>query len=180
MAGIEEIVYEISGNAHMNCYQDLRLAVEIAHAHLPTQLSMKELTAAIVPKLESKKKASSVARALARAVEDAWDHGGREVLESKYGFHHKPTPKELILKLARAIQTPVKYRILKDAAGKYSIIAGNPNEDCWMVVSPILKEENQAASIVHALNESGMSMELFRDWLFHDGLTKMLDGDFHV
>jgi len=179
MAGAEDIVFEISGNAHMNCYQDLRLAVEIAHAHLPTQLSMKELTAAIVPKLESKKKASSIARALARATEDAWDHHGRDILENKYGFRHRPTPKELILKLARAIQTPVEYRLLKDASGKYSIIASNPNENCWMVVSPLLKEDH-AVSIIHTLSEAGMSMECFRDWLFQDGLTKMLDGDFHV
>lgn len=179
MAEIEEIVYEISGNAHMNCYQDLQLAIEIAHAHLPTPLGMKDLTAEIVPKLGSRKKAGSVARALARAVEDAWDHGGREVLESKYGFHHKPTPKELILRLARAIQTPVEYRLLKDASGKYSIIASSPNENCWTVVSPLLKEDH-AISIIHTLSEADMSMECFRDWLFQDGLTKMLDGDFHV
>ena len=51
MIGAKEIIYEISGNAHLKCYQDLQLAVEIAHEHLPVLLSMKELTEIVSLKL---------------------------------------------------------------------------------------------------------------------------------
>ena len=108
MVASAEIVFEISGNAYRSCYQYLQMAVGIAHEHLPTQLSMKEISDKVVAQLNATQSSDSVARALARATEDAWDHGGRQVLESKYGFRCKPTPKELIFKLARSITRPME------------------------------------------------------------------------
>ena len=177
MSGAEEIVFEISGNAHRNCYEALWAAVEIAHEKLPTQLSMKELSAAVIPKLKGEIAASSVARALARATEDAWDNGGREVLQCKYGFRTKPTPKELIFRLARAMEPSGEYRILKDSTGKCGIVVSKPGEDYWMAVAPFLKDEDKVTAIIQHLNQSLMPMELFRESVFTDIVLPLLKGE---
>ena len=176
MAGAEDIVFEISGNAHRTCYEVLRIAVEIAHENLPVQLSMKDLTATMIPKLDKEISATSVSRALARAVEDAWDNGGRAVLQDKYGFQTKPTPKELIFRLARAIDPPTEYRILKDSSGRYGIVVSKPGEDYWMAVAPFLKDEDKMAAIIQHLNQSHMPMELFRELVFTDIVLPLMEG----
>ena len=177
MAGAEDIVFEISGNAHRTCYEILRIAVEIAHENLPVQLSMKELSAAVILKLQKELTAVSVSRALARAVEDAGDNGGREVLQGKYGFQAKPTPKELIFRLARAMEPPAEYRILKDSFGRCGIVVSKPGEDYWMAVAPFLKNEDKVAAIIQHLNQSHMPMELFRELVFTDIVLPLLKGE---
>lgn len=176
MTGAEDIVFEMIGNAHMNCYQDLQLAIEIAHEHLPVQLSMKTLTEEVVFKSTAKKASASVSRALARAVEDIWNYGRREILQSKYGFRNKPTPKALIYRLAKALQTPAKYRILQDATGKYGIVAINAAEKHWMGIAPFLKDEGKANAIVSILNQSEVPMEQFRELAFNDELLSLIEG----
>lgn len=177
MAGSEDIVFEISGKAYMSCYQDLRHAVEITHEHLPAQISMGELTGAVVPRLQSKKTADSVARALARAAEDAWDNGGRYILENKYGFRCKPTPKELILKLARTMKPSVEYRLWKeDHSGTYGIIASTTDENHWMAVAPFLRDENKALAVTRVLNQSEVSFEQFRELMVSGAILTLIEG----
>ena len=181
MAGSEDIVFEISGNAHMKCYQDLRLAVEITHGYLPVQPSMKELTAEIVPQLKAKKSADSVARALARAAEDAWDNGDRYILENKYGFRCKPTPKELILKLARTMKPSMEYRLWReDASGAYGIIASTPDGDHWMAVAPFLRDEAKALAVIRVLNQSEVSFEQFRELMLSGSLLTLIERELQV
>ncbi|MBR5471845.1 MAG: hypothetical protein IKU81_07000 [Oscillibacter sp.] len=180
MSGAEEIVFEISGNAHRNCYEALRAAVEIAHEKLPVQLSMKELSAAVIPKLKGEIAVASVARALARATEDAWDNGGREVLQCKYGFRTKPTPKELIFRLARAMEPSGEYRILKDSTGKCGIVVSKPGEGYWMAVAPCLKDEDRLAAVIQQLNQAHMSIELFRELVFTDIVLPLVEGESDV
>ena len=189
MGRVEDIVFEISGNAHLSCYEDLCRAVEIACAHFPEQLSMKELSAAVVPRLKVKKTTPSVSRALSRAAEDAWENGGRTILEEKYGFRIKPSPKELIFKLARAmgkseeymekqiehVGEPVKYRVWEGKCPRrYGIIASRRDEDHWMAVAPFLRDEDTATAIVHVLNEMHMPMEVFRELAFSNTLTDLI------
>lgn len=163
MVKAEDIVFEISGNAHSGCYEALCRAVEIAFDHFPEQLSMNDLTSAVVPMLKEKKNAQSVSRALSRAVEDAWDNGGQAVLKIKYGFHSKPTPKELIFTLARNMKQPAFYRLWKqESSGKYGIIARQPNEDYWLAAAPFLSDEIEATNIVRILNQNHVPMEQFR------------------
>ena len=175
MAKEEDIVFEISGNAHLRCYEALCRAVEIAGNQFPAPLSIQELSEAIVPMLKEKKSAQSVARALARAAEDAWENGGRAVLEEKYNFRVKPSPKELIFKLAQAMERPTEYRVLKGSCPQsYGIIAGKRDEEHWMAVAPFLKDEEQAAAIVHVLNTVRMPMEEFREMALSSTLTKLI------
>ena len=163
MAMAEDIVFEISGNTHLGCYEALSRAVEISYEYLPAQSGMNELSAAVVPKLKDKKNAQSVARALARATEDAWDHGGQAILRIKYGFQDKPSPKELIFTLARNINKPVEYRLWKQKSSeKCGIIAKYPNENYWMASTSIFNDERSAAAIVQILNQTQTPMEQFR------------------
>ena len=181
MGRAEDIVFEISGNAYLNCYEDLCRAVEIACEHFPEQLSMKELSAAVVPRLKGKKNAQSVSRALSRAVEDAWENGGRNVLEEKYNFRMKPSPKELIFKLARAMGKSVEYRVWKGAFPRsYGIIASRRDEDHWMAVAPFLRDESKAAAIVYVLNESQTSMESFQELVLTNTLTDLIMEEFQA
>lgn len=176
MAQAEDIVFEISGNTHLGCYEALSLAVEIAYEHLPAQLGMKELSAAIVPKLKGKKTAQSVARALARATEDAWDNGGQAILRIKYGFHDKPSPKELVFTLARNIKKPTEYRLWKQKfSEKYGIIARHIGENYWIVVAPLLNDANKAETIIHILNQTNMPMEQFRKLVITNNLLTLVD-----
>lgn len=175
MIGAKEIIYEISGNAHLKCYRDLQLAVEIAHEHLPVLLSMKELTEIVSLKQSRRKSANAVSRALGRAIEDAWEYGDRYTLQNKYGFRSKPTPKELIFKLSHSIEEAVEYRMWKDPiTGKYGVLAVIPDENYWMTVAPSLNDENQAAAIVHILNQNHTSLSCFRELAFTDRLTSLL------
>ena len=179
MTGAEDIVFEISGRPHLKCYQDLCHAVAITHEQLPVQPSMKDLEAAVGTKLTPAKNAAAVSRALARAAEDAWENGGQAVLKEKYGFHSKPSPKKLILKLARAMEQPVEYQVWKEASsGKYGIIARDPNDARWLAVAPFLRDETQITAIVHILNQYHMSLEHFRELFFNDDFIKLLEGDF--
>lgn len=179
MGRAEDIVFEISGNAHLSCYEDLCRAVEIACAHFPEQLSMKELSAAVVPRLKGKKTAQSVSCALSRAVEDAWENGGRRVLEEKYNFRVKPSPKELIFKLAHAMGEAVEYRVWEGKyPRRYGIIASRRDEDHWMAVAPFLRDEGKAAAIVYVLNESQTSMESFQELVLTNTLTDLITEEF--
>jgi len=195
MGRAEDIVFEISGNAHLSCYEDLCRAVEIACAHFPEQLSMKELSAAVVPRLKEKKTAQSVSRALSRAAEDAWENGGRTILEEKYGFRIKPSPKELIFKLARAmgkseeymekqiehVGEPVEYRVWEGKnPRRYGIIASRRDEDHWMAVAPFLRDEGKAAAIIYVLNESQTSMESFQELVLTNTLTDLIAEEFQA
>ena len=171
MAGAEEIVLEIVGNAHMVCYRDLQLAIHIAYECFPIQISMKELTEATALRLNMKKSAASVGRSLARAVDDIWDYGGREILQSKYGFRNKPTPKALIYRLARALQTPATYHTFLDTARQYGILAKSAVGEEWIAVAPFLVDEDKAAEITHALGELDVSLEEFRELLLNNGIA---------
>ena len=176
MAQAEDIVFEISGNSHLGCYEVLSRAVEIAYEHLPEQLGMNELSAAVVPKLKGKKNSKSVARALARATEDAWDNGGQAMLRIKYGFHDKPSPKELIFTLARNSGKPTEYRLWKQKfSEKYGIIARYIGENYWIVVAPLLNDTNQAEEIVHILNQTNMPLEQFRKLIITNNLLTLVD-----
>ena len=177
MARAEDIVFEISGNTRLSCYEALCRAVEIACEHFPEQLSMSELSTAVVPRLKAKKTVQSVSRALSRAVEDAWENGGKSVLEEKYNFRVKPSPKELILKLAQAMGIPVEYRIWEGKYPRsYGIIASIREENHWMAVAPFLRDEDTATAIVHVLNEMHMPIEVFRELAFSNTLTDLIVG----
>ena len=176
MVRAEDIVFEISGNAYRDCYQILCRAVEIACEHFPEQLSMNELSASIASTLKEKKTTPSIARALARAVEDAWDNGGQATLKLKYGFHEKPSPKELIFALARHMNTPTEYRLWKQTTPKkYGIIARHPNDSYWMAVAPFLSDESEATAIVHALNQNQLPMEQFRKLIVTGTLPRIAE-----
>lgn len=181
MASAEDIVFEISGNPHLGCYDALRHAVEIAYEHFPEQLSMSELSATIVPLLKGTKTASSVSRALARATEDAWDNGGQAILRIKYGFSTKPSPKELIFSLACNMKKATTYRLWKQASsGKCGIVARHTDENYWITTMPFLNDENNAAAIVYILNQTNMPMEQFRKLIISDRLLGILDEDFSI
>lgn len=180
MIGAEDIVFEIMGNAHRNCYWDLRLAIELVYARFPEQLSMNELADTVAFKLNGKKSGRSVTRSLARAADDVWDYGDREVLQSKYGFRHKPTPKELVYRLAKALQTPVEYRVFQDAIGRYGILAKGVAEERWLAIAPFLADESKAAEMVAVLNEADISLEEFRELLLNGEISLLMEGKLPV
>jgi len=96
------IVREISGRSYRECYDVLTCALEVVHSHSPKRMDMRNIAAEAGALLG--KEGTAVARALARAAEDAWDHGGRKVLEEKYGFREKPSPKELVVTLSYVME----------------------------------------------------------------------------
>ena len=172
MSGAEEMIRELQGNSTLTCYNVLLQAVRIACEYLPAQLLMKDLAEQIAPAQNP----DSVQRALARATEAIWDSGRRRILEKKYGFRCKPTPKELIYKLARVLKNPVKYRIWQEnTSGRYGIIASETVEDRWFAVAPLFKDKNTAAAVVRILNESNVSLEAFQELCLNGGFLALVE-----
>lgn len=177
MTGAEDVVFEISGRSYLACYQDLCLAVEIVYEQLPVQPRMKDIEAAAGARSQPVKRAGAVSRALARAAEDAWENGGRKVLEETYGFRIKPSPRELVLKLAHAMKKPAEYRIWEEAStGKYGIIARVPKDGHWLAVVPFYTDEAKVTALIRILNRFHVPLEDFRDLFFNDRFLESMEG----
>ncbi|WP_455582821.1 sporulation initiation factor Spo0A C-terminal domain-containing protein [Dysosmobacter sp.] len=167
MIEAENVVFAISGKPHLSCYQDLCHAVEIAYERLPTQPLMREIEEAVGARSQPVKRAGAVSRALARAVEDAWENGDRRVLEESYGFRTKPSPRDLVLKLAQAMKKPAEYRLWKEkSTGKCGIIARTPGEGHWLAVAPLYTDEVKITEFIRILNDSHVPLEQFPDLFF--------------
>ena len=178
MTGAEGVVFEISGRPYLACYQDLCLAVEITYERLPVHPLMKNIVVAVAARSQPNKRAGAVSRALARATEDAWENGGRRVLEETYGFQTKPSPRELILKLSQAMKKPAEYRIWKEeSTGKCGIIAKVPGEGHWLAVAPFYADEAKITTLIRILNSSHVPLEYFQDLFFSDRFPGKVEGD---
>ena len=177
MTGAEGVVFEISGRPYLACYQDLCLAVEITYERLPAHPLMKDIEAAVAARSQPAKRAGAVSRALARATEDAWENGGRRVLKETYGFQTKPSPRELILKLAQAMKKPAEYCIWKEeSTGKCGIIAKVPGEGHWLAVAPFYTDEAKITAFIRILNDSHVPLEHFQDLFFSDRFLGSMEG----
>lgn len=120
------VVAKIRGREGRKCYMDLERAVDIVAASNDLDLSMKEIADQIAEVTGVGR--SGVMKSLSRAVEDIWENGDREALNSLYEYRlrEKPTPKELIRRLATYRNRMVEYQIGVDQKGRYCLIAGNP------------------------------------------------------
>lgn len=177
MTEAESVVFEISGRSYLACYQDLCHAVEVVYEQLPAHPLMKDIETAAGTRSRPAKRAGAVSRALARATEDAWENGGRRVLEETYGFRTKPSPRELVLKLAQAMKKPAEYRIWKEAStGKCGIIARVPGEGHWLAVAPFYTDEAKITAFIRILNDSHVPLEHFQDLFFSDRFLGSMEG----
>lgn len=99
---IDSCIGRIAGHPTHIGYQYLSKAV---HLVLQYGYPTRSLTIFLYPKIseETGATAHNVARAIARAVEDCWEHGSRRELEKVAGRHlpEKPTPGELVYYLVR-------------------------------------------------------------------------------
>lgn len=177
MTEAENIVFEISGRSCLACYQDLIRAVQVVYEQLPVQPLMKDIAAAAGARTQPVKGVGAVSRALARAAEDAWENGGRRALEAVYGFHTKPSPRELILKLAQALKKPAEYRIWREpSTGKCGVIARVLGEERWLAVAPFYPDEAKITALIRILNRSQTSLEDFRELFFNNSFPDLPEG----
>ena len=101
MKDMELIVHSISGHSGNDCYHTLILAAVCMRDH---HLKCPRVTKAIYPEVATKCGSTSeaVAKSVARATTDCWDHGDREQLCRIAGrqLKEKPAPKDLLMMLA--------------------------------------------------------------------------------
>ncbi|WP_434311485.1 sporulation initiation factor Spo0A C-terminal domain-containing protein [Hominifimenecus sp. rT4P-3] len=99
---IETLIYWIAGRPTRVGYRYLTAAIEIV---LEDGYPIRSLTTSLYPKIAERTGATthSVARGLARAVDDCWEYGNRNALEQLVGRRllEKPSPGEMIYYLVR-------------------------------------------------------------------------------
>ena len=99
------------------------------------------------------------------------------MLEETYGFRTKPSPRELVLKLAQAMKKPAEYRIWKEeSTGKCGIIARAPGEGHWLAVAPFYTDEAKITAFIRILNDSHVPLEYFQDLFFSDRFLGSMEG----
>lgn len=99
---IETLIYWIAGRPTRVGYRYLAAAVEIV---LQDGYPIRSLTTSLYPKIAEMTDSTthSVARGLARAVDDCWEHGNRRALEQIVGRRllEKTSPGEMIYYLVQ-------------------------------------------------------------------------------
>ena len=121
-----DLIDKIRGGEHKKCYMDLDRAVDIMAKSNDPDLSIKEIADQIAEVTGVRR--SAVLKSLSRAVEDIWNHGDLETLKGLYEFNlkEKPTPKELVSRLAAYQKCAVEYQISMDVNDNYCLVAWNP------------------------------------------------------
>ena len=101
MSKINNTIGSFGGHQYRSCYHLLREAIEVGISHQPDSPQMKVIWMEVCQK--TGKKPGTVARALARAVEDLWDYGDSGKLIAYYQSWEKcqPTPQEFIFIVSR-------------------------------------------------------------------------------
>ena len=172
MTMIDEAVFELCGRPHLGCYRDLRCAAEAAYERFPESPLMREIEAEVGVRLNKRPRA--VSRALARAAADIWDHGNRALLEEKYGFRERPSPKELLTELVRSVSRPVEYLLWQEpSTGRYGIIGKSPSSSGWLAVCPFFTDIAKIEAFIAFLNHLQAPLSDFQDLFFDSELMRI-------
>lgn len=175
MTRAEEVVKKVSGRDYLNCYPVLVCSVEVAYEYFPKQPRMNIITVEVIARTGMTK--ATVSKALSRAAMDVWDYGNRKALEEVYGHplppDGKPTPRELILKLAQFLEKPAEYRVWREeSSGKCGIAATDPVTGKWLAVAPFRVEYCKVEKFVRFLNRIHAPLEDFQSLFSDSGLLE--------
>lgn len=173
MKWTQDGISAFSGRRNLSGYTALFYAVEAALIFGVDGLKMEEVLAYVQEKMLGKKSKAAISKALSRVTADIWDHGDRDSLIRLCGYERseKPSPKELIIRLAEAVSRPqtVEYRVLPaDKRGRLGI-EGSDGERQIIVVSFPMEDVN-VEMLVGFLNREQISIEEFEDRVLSDRL----------
>lgn len=103
MSKINSIIASFGGQQYRVCYKDLRIAVAIGVRYQPDYLQMKVIWQEVCSK--TGRKPETIARSLARAVDDLWKNGdtGRLITYCKDWKNYQPTPREFVFEVSRQV-----------------------------------------------------------------------------
>lgn len=174
MNTIRHIITELSGRRNKECYYVLCCAVEIAYFYAPEEPLMKVILTDVSKKL-GKSNTKSVSKALSRAVEDIWDYGDREKLRQIYSREvlDRPTPKELVYRIAEYAKGCVEYHVYPDTAtGEFGIYGHEGSTGNYAAVYPCSESFEKMERLARYLNQTRTPLSAFSERFLESGVIR--------
>ena len=185
MKDIKETIARISGHRHRRGYAVLICAVQAAHKYQPREPQMNAIQKDVAAMMGGGRTPTAVSRNLARVTVDIWEHGDRQELSKVYGHpvQDRPTPKELVLRLAEYVweekdarPRKVTYRWWKSLSGLgYGVAAVVRDPAYHAVTGPLCGDFARIQRLVERLNAEQLPLAEFEERYLNGSLLEWLN-----